>query len=1076
MNLHYSLTVLLSFILSGFAFASPGPNLLSDHPPRIGIISDENTQAHADLLMIELQKTRCELVERDQINKVLNEQAISLAGLSGKDGLRVGQLIKADGLVLITSLTNGSDLVRMVAVNPGVIIWFAEFQLPKNKKKDVESWAKTVASLMSGYLQKLTVNKNEAMPLSLFRIRPAYSTRQAEQLANDLNRLLQLRLVREPALFVLERENLRCMDEEQRWSGKDSEFWAGSYVVDGAISHDLTQIKELTFTLSVLPPTLNKKSANTKSIVEKGRADELDALVERATRKLCATLGAAVTTNNWNVAQEGKLFAQMANRLPDLVQKKVALETAMALGSRDMKTASSYRGTLRDISIPRTGYSSAVMKLADKMRRIDQARDVLAYVSFQNVYRPPEGFTPESEKSWLFSYFVPLTDALDFLKLTAEDGGGDALQEWIPLIQEQCRQLTERMFRHNPQLPNGAHADSYYRYARYMYPRTGDILNLFRKGGILLTDRDKAIPVFPAGATESPVQQESLWQDYCHEQETSGPMETRYAFWRTKITLAMEQTSPTERKKLWRQIQDEILTRPELWPLLVNDAIVHWEVFPCYLKQDDGTQVTQWRGNIFDSTTPAEISETIRRGREWMMAVLKTAPTNAGSLVYNCAEGSRFPYLGSYSLSEAKEVYAATLKRDQQLVNVAATNKTDLTPLRTVLADRFPELGDKAYKTAKLASTTAQKTENDANEQLQLNALHATNMLQLPACRKSFTPQATDLPVQYVRKGWLNDKLWVRWQGDIVAFNPGTKTFDCIPEPVENPAVYPAYDVTDSCFIYWVTKRDRSHGRNLNCTLYIRSRTGGGWRSTELPYGITACAEIARTLYLVISIGVPGSYNKPGMITMNPDTLKTETLWDPNVPRQKIISKTAEIPFEALSFGTLKIKSNNDHHYDRPVLAINNELIGSCNRKNYAWDPATRRARPFSDTELTAYLNHPSQHLQDSQQFGFTIVSGVYPLNGIFALNTTRNGNTNEIVVPLVLDGFRNTNDWSYATPHGDVLTPTAIMLAISRRYDQALAGRDDFQRFYYEIPYTDIEKWLTSNMPSANTPQTSPK
>ena len=62
------------------------------------------------------------------------------------------------------------------------------------------------------------------MPVSLLRVRPALGTALAQRAAHDLDHLLQLRLVREPSLFVLERDNLRVMDEEVRWAGEEFGF------------------------------------------------------------------------------------------------------------------------------------------------------------------------------------------------------------------------------------------------------------------------------------------------------------------------------------------------------------------------------------------------------------------------------------------------------------------------------------------------------------------------------------------------------------------------------------------------------------------------------------------------------------------------------------------------------------------------------------------------------------------------------------------------------------------------------------------------------------------------------------
>jgi hypothetical protein len=149
--------------------------------PRVGIISDAGARKEADLLMVELQKAKCDLVEHDEIKKIVSEQALQ-AGMNRAESLRVGQMLKADGLILMSSGTNDLLTVRVVAVAPGVVVWFAEFDT-KKKDKTTPSLSVTLATTLAGYLPKLTVKKGEALPVSVFRIRPGLGTVQSVQLA-----------------------------------------------------------------------------------------------------------------------------------------------------------------------------------------------------------------------------------------------------------------------------------------------------------------------------------------------------------------------------------------------------------------------------------------------------------------------------------------------------------------------------------------------------------------------------------------------------------------------------------------------------------------------------------------------------------------------------------------------------------------------------------------------------------------------------------------------------------------------------------------------------------------------------
>ena len=93
---------------------------------RLGIVSEPSLRTEADLLFAELSDLDVELLERDAIDRVLGEQALQAGAMTRDQALRVGQLLKADGLLLMAGGTNDSLTARLVAVDPGVVVWFAE--------------------------------------------------------------------------------------------------------------------------------------------------------------------------------------------------------------------------------------------------------------------------------------------------------------------------------------------------------------------------------------------------------------------------------------------------------------------------------------------------------------------------------------------------------------------------------------------------------------------------------------------------------------------------------------------------------------------------------------------------------------------------------------------------------------------------------------------------------------------------------------------------------------------------------------------------------------------------------------
>ena len=181
--------------------------------------------------------------------------------------MQVGRLLKADGLLLLTAPTTDVCAVRLLAVGPGVVLWVAEFQAPGKPGRGAVPWPELVAASLDTYLPKLSVKPGAAIPLSLLRLRPLFNTpRLGEELASDVNRLLLLRLLREPAFYVLEREKLMHARDEAFLAGQDADtFWAGSYVVDGRVRYDLVQTNRVTCMVSIRPPATGTTAPSVRS-------------------------------------------------------------------------------------------------------------------------------------------------------------------------------------------------------------------------------------------------------------------------------------------------------------------------------------------------------------------------------------------------------------------------------------------------------------------------------------------------------------------------------------------------------------------------------------------------------------------------------------------------------------------------------------------------------------------------------------------------------------------------------------------------------------------------------------------
>ena len=247
---------------------------------------------------------------------------------------------------------------------------------------------------VSGYVSAEALGEaGAAIPLSLLRLRPLFNTPRLGELANDINRLLLLRLLREPALYVLEREKLMHAREEAFLAGQDADsFWAGSYVVDGRVSYDLVQTNRVTCAVSIRPPATGTTTASAPELTEEGRADDLPELVERITTKVCEALGAPRQVAAWDKEQEAARLTALAGGLREPKQQADALATAMALGRRDTKTAGAYRSALRAVAFrDARRFSGLRLDLAPGEALQAQAQAFVELLRFDNSYRAPGG-------------------------------------------------------------------------------------------------------------------------------------------------------------------------------------------------------------------------------------------------------------------------------------------------------------------------------------------------------------------------------------------------------------------------------------------------------------------------------------------------------------------------------------------------------------------------------------------------------------------------------------------------------------------------------------------------------------
>ena len=215
----------------------------TDRPmPQIAIINDAETGAFADQILAVLSKrSDVILLERNQIGQVLREQHANLAGMRLQDSLQLGHLMKADGLLIITARSAEKIIVaRLVAVNPGVIIWSWQFT---PAMPDMTKAISVIEQRMGGLLPKLMVPRDTATPFSVLNLRCVVATSHAASLEQELTELLIDRLAHEPSIFVMERQQMASLQWEKEFvSVTTNSFWTSRYVIDGTIPQEGTNV------------------------------------------------------------------------------------------------------------------------------------------------------------------------------------------------------------------------------------------------------------------------------------------------------------------------------------------------------------------------------------------------------------------------------------------------------------------------------------------------------------------------------------------------------------------------------------------------------------------------------------------------------------------------------------------------------------------------------------------------------------------------------------------------------------------------------------------------------------------
>lgn len=308
---------------------------LNAAPVRMAVLSGPGDANIADLLTAELSHQKeVVLVERDQLEAVVGEWKLKAGGM--EDYLRCGQLLKADGLLVVGHQNEAGKslhVIRLVAVNPGVVI--DSLVIPETAEKN----APLITAHFTPFFPKLaTLSRLKAVPISLLGVRFELGSTSNEKEEWALNTLLAAGLTHRPEVLVTERWKLNSLGFEKALNpGFDSSpFWTGAYLLDGSVIEKGSQL--------VIKARLRAggESGQAINVEAMGDRNALETLADDLAKKIATKIGVSSKPMDWEPNSEAKNFAQLADWSLNnglYGQALDAVETAVALGDQTPQTA-----------------------------------------------------------------------------------------------------------------------------------------------------------------------------------------------------------------------------------------------------------------------------------------------------------------------------------------------------------------------------------------------------------------------------------------------------------------------------------------------------------------------------------------------------------------------------------------------------------------------------------------------------------------------------------------------------------------------------------------------------------------
>ena len=335
------------FIIAAIIFTINTAFANSQNSINIALIADKSSGLDKlplfSMLEAELSQTEgVKLLERDSIDKILEEQKLSASGLLDRNTtIKIGKLLRADAFIIL-SLENKSqesgDLIRVRVSETSHGLRLLDSFEQSNSKNPQEAVERIIQKIES-VLNKINQPDEKLIPVGIVDIHRVQLGEQYKMLERTLPAMLSVRLSLEPQIIMLEREDLKVLlDEKLMTKGEDSEFWSSAILIDGYIQPNNGQL-EL---------HLNLKQAsgdNLETIVVSLEPSKAVASIDKASTEIIEKLQDSPPTAKWNPEQEAEQFYKKAQMLVAHGRDEEALplfETSHALKPQNVN----YNGAL----------------------------------------------------------------------------------------------------------------------------------------------------------------------------------------------------------------------------------------------------------------------------------------------------------------------------------------------------------------------------------------------------------------------------------------------------------------------------------------------------------------------------------------------------------------------------------------------------------------------------------------------------------------------------------------------------------------------------------------------------------